>query len=53
MASTSPRPAPLDIGRCRRPERCVDPLREAVDYPERLAYIHRMFKAYQAFAAGV
>jgi len=33
--------------------RRVDPLREAVDRPERLAYIRRMFEAYQAFAAGV
>jgi hypothetical protein len=33
--------------------RCVDPLREAVDRPERLAYIRCMFEAYQAFAAGV
>jgi len=33
--------------------RRVDPLREAVDCPEHLAYIHRMFEAYQAFAAGV
>ena len=27
--------------------------REAVDRPERLAYIRCMFEAYQAFAAGV
>lgn len=33
--------------------RRVDPLREAVDRPDRLAYIRRMFEAYQAFAAGV
>lgn len=33
--------------------RRVDPLREAVDRPERLAYIRGMFEAYQAFAAGV
>lgn len=33
-------------------DRGVNPLRESLDMPERLAYIHQAFDAYCAFAAG-